>query len=201
MKALKENFSIILIGIAELVVGILLIIDPKNFTDGIIITLGLALNVFGVLAIIKYFRSKPEEAALGQQLFKGLMFISVGLFCVLNFSWFTEFNEIMSLIYGAALFLIGLSKIQWASDILRLKKGSCLYPALGAALSIILGIIIIANPFGEGLTTFTSIALIAGGAYDFFALIYGSILNKKAAAAKQALPEAASDEDAAEDEE
>ena len=201
MKALKENFSIILIGIAELVVGILLIIDPKKFTDGIIITLGLALNVLGVLAIIKYFRSKPEEAVLGQQLFKGLMCISIGLFCVLNFSWFTKYSEIMSLLYGAALFLIGLSKIQWASDILRLKKGSCLYPALGAALSIILGIIIIANPFGEGLTTFTSLALIAGGAYDFFALIYGSILNKKAASDKKALPEATSDEDAAKDEE
>lgn len=201
MKALKENFSTILIGIAELVVGVLLFIDPQKFTDGIIITLGLALNVLGVLAIIKYFRSKPEEAALGQQLFKGLMCISVGLFCVLNFSWFTKYSEIMSLIYGAALFLIGLSKIQWATDIIRLKKGSCLYPTLGAALSIILGIIIIANPFGEGLTTFTAIALIAGGAYDFFSLIYGSIMNKKAIAAKQALPEAPSNEATAEDEE
>lgn len=181
MKALKENFSIILVGIAELAVGILLIIDPQKFTNGIIITLGLALNIFGILAIIKYFRSTPEEAALGQQLFKGLMSVSVGLFCVLNFAWFTQYNEIMSLIYGAALFLIGLSKIQWAADILRLKKGSFLYPALGAALSIVLGIIIIANPFGEGLATFTAIALIAGGAYDFFALVYGWILNKKAA--------------------
>lgn len=188
MKALKENFSTILIGIAELVVGILLLIDPKKFTDGIIIVLGLALNVLGVLAIIKYFRSKPEEAILGQQLFKGLMLISIGLFCVLNFSWFTKYSEIMSLIYGAALFLIGLSKIQWVSDILRLKKGSLLYPALGAALSIILGVIIIANPFGEGLTTFAALALIAGGAYDFFALIYGYILNKKNE--KPALPEA-----------
>ncbi len=200
MKALKENFSTILIGIAELVVGILLLIDPSKFTEGIIIVLGLALNVLGVLAIIKYFRSKPEEAALGQQLFKGLMFISVGLFCVLNFSWFTTYREIMSLMYGAALFLIGLSKIQWASDIIRLKKGNCIYPALGAALSIILGIIIIANPFGEGLTTFTAIALIAGGAYDFFSLIYGSVLNKRAAAAKGALPENAGGADA-EDEE
>ena len=201
MKALKENFSIILIGIAELVVGILLLIDPSKFTEGIIITLGLALNVLGVLAIIKYFRSKPEEAALGQQLFKGLMFISVGLFCVLNFSWFTRYSEIMSLMYGAALFLIGLSKIQWASDVIRLKKGNCLYPALGAALSIILGIIIIANPFGEGLSTFTAIALIAGGAYDFFSLIYGSILSKRAAAAKEVLPEKAGESDASEDEE
>lgn len=201
MKALKENFSTILIGIAELVVGILLIIDPKKFTDGIIITLGLALNVLGVLAIIKYFRSKPEEAVLGQQLFKGLMCISIGLFCVLNFSWFTKYNEIMSLMYGAALFLIGLSKIQWASDIIRLKKGNCLYPALGAALSIILGIIIIANPFGEGLSTFTAIALIAGGAYDFFSLIYGSILSKRAATAKEAIPESTSASDASEDDE
>ncbi len=201
MKALKENFSIILIGIAELVVGILLLIDPSKFTEGIIITLGLALNVLGVLAIIKYFRSKPEEAALGQQLFKGLMFISVGLFCVLNFSWFTKYSEIMSLMYGAALFLIGLSKIQWASDVIRLKKGNCLYPALGAALSIILGIIIIANPFGEGLSTFTAIALIAGGAYDFFALIYSSILSKRAAAAKESLPEKAGESDTSEDEE
>lgn len=188
MKALKENLNIIFIGLAELVIGVLLLIDPNSFTAGIIITLGLALNVLGVIAIIEYFRSKPEVAALSQQLFKGLMFITVGLFCVLKYNWFITHNDILSLMYGAALFLIGLSKIQWTSDIIRLKKGNVMFPALGAALSIILGIIIIANPFGENLSLFTAIALIAEAIYDFFTLIYGGVKNKSAATIKE-LPE------------
>ena len=52
--------------IAELIIGILLLVNPIGFTSGIIIAFGIALMIMGIRKTIKYFRTEPEEAAVSQ---------------------------------------------------------------------------------------------------------------------------------------
>lgn len=68
--------------IAEMIVGILLLINPVGFTRGIIIALGVPLTLQGIGSIVSYIREKPQAASEGNLLAKGLMMTCGGLFCM-----------------------------------------------------------------------------------------------------------------------
>lgn len=63
---LKRNLSSMAMSIAELIIGILLLVNPIGFTSGIIIAFGIVLMIMGVSKTIKYYRAEPEEAAVSQ---------------------------------------------------------------------------------------------------------------------------------------
>ena len=70
---LKRNLSSMAMSIAEVIIGILLLVNPIGFTSGIIIAFGIVLMIMGISKTIKYFRTEPEEAAVSQILVKGLL--------------------------------------------------------------------------------------------------------------------------------
>lgn len=73
---------------AELMIGILLLLNPVGFTRGIIAALGVLLAVQGIGSIVSYVREKPEAAAEGNLLAKGLLMTCGGLFCIFRSGWF-----------------------------------------------------------------------------------------------------------------
>lgn len=48
----------------EILVGVLLLIDPIGFTSGIIIMVGIALMLFGCVCVIRYFHTSPDGTPL-----------------------------------------------------------------------------------------------------------------------------------------
>ena len=180
MVKFKTNVNSILISILEIAVGILLMINPLGFTSGIIMILGSVLVVIGLICIINYFRSRPDEAALGQNLFKGILSMTAGVFCVVKSDWLIALFPLITMIYGLAVLLEGIFKIQWAANMIRLKKAKWLLPAIGAVLSIICAVIILSNPFGSTIVlwNFTAITLIVEGVFNFVILIAESSKRK-----------------------
>lgn len=87
MKTFKQNGNTIVMLLIEVVVGVLLLIDPLNFTSGIIMIAGIALMLCGLVSVIRYFRCDPREAAVGQLLAKGITFLLVGAFCIFDFEY------------------------------------------------------------------------------------------------------------------
>ena len=70
--------------------------------------------------------------------------------------------------------LLGLRRIQWTVDMIRLKMRRWYWPAIGAGLSLLVAVVILLNPF-ETLATlwvFTGIALIAEAVVDVLTLIF-----------------------------
>jgi len=116
MKALRENFNGIVICLFELVIGILLLIDPIGFTSGIIITAGILLILAGLINCIKYFRANVKEASKGQFLTKGLIAVLAGAFCILNTEWFIVTFSALTVIYGVIVLLAAVEKIQLCMD-------------------------------------------------------------------------------------
>lgn len=51
------------------------------------------------------------------------------------------------MIYGVAILISGLVKLQWVVDSIRMRQRDWAVPALGAGTSIILAVIILINPF------------------------------------------------------
>ena len=173
---LKRNLSSMAMSIAELIIGILLLVNPIGFTSGIIIAFGIVLMIMGVSKTIKYYRAEPEEAAVSQILVKGLLMLMAGAFCAFNSHWFIATFPVLTLVYGVVILLTGISKVQWTIDIIRLKRSKWLWAAISAAISIVCGVVIITCPFSTTavLWMFIGISLIVEAVFDMIGSIFGN---------------------------
>jgi len=176
MSKLRKNANGILVSLFELVIGILLLISPVGFTKGIITAVGVFLLAVGVMNTVKYFRTAAVEAAKQKLLAKGLVALLAGTFCTFKAHWFIATFPALSILYGAAIFVTGLAKVQFAFDMLRLKHPKWYLGLIGATLSIVCAIVILNNPFAaaNALWMFTGISLIVEAVLDLTVLIFNS---------------------------
>lgn len=155
-------------------IGVLLLINPVGFTTGIIVVVGVFLALGGVRSIIQYFRINPKEALISQNLFKGLIMLLAGIFCMFKAKWFIVTFPILTILYGIAILITGLAKVQWTIDMIRLKQKKWGLAALSAVLSIICGFVILHSPFTSTavLWMFAGIYLIIEALFDIIALFF-----------------------------
>ena len=88
MKIMKENINSIILCLLEIVVGVLLLMNPIVFTGGIIAGAGIVLTFMGIGSVAAYFRMGTEEAAKSQNLLRGMLLLLIGLFCIFKADWF-----------------------------------------------------------------------------------------------------------------
>lgn len=174
MRLLKENIGGITMCIFELLVGILLLINPVNFTSGIIIALGVLFLPIGIIEILVYFHLDPLEAAKRQSLTKGIVVILAGLFCIFKTNWFIVTFPLLTIMYGVIILFMGVAKIQWAVDMLRMKKQNWFLAAIASGLCMAIAIIILMSPFESTLFfwRFIAVALIVEAVLDILALVF-----------------------------
>lgn len=168
MKAIKQFIGGFLLCLAEVLVGVLLLIDPISFTDAIITFCGLAMVLWGLICIMQYFRAEPEKAAAGRGLMKGLVLLTAGIFAAVNAQWLVALFPLMTVIYGLVILLSAFGKIQWAVDMLRTKTGKWLFAAISAAVSLVCAAVILCAPFTSTafLWAFTGVSLICEACLD-----------------------------------
>ena len=173
---LKRNLSSMAMSIAELIIGILLLVNPIGFTSGIIIAFGIVLMIMGISTTIKYFRTEPEEAAVSQILVKGLLMLLAGAFCAFNSHWFIATFPVLTLVYGVVVLITGITKVQWTIDIIRMKRSKWFWAAISAEISIVCGVVIITSPFSTTavLWMFIGISLIVEAVFDMIGSIFGN---------------------------
>lgn len=173
---LKRSLSSMAMSLAELIVGILLLVNPVSFTSGIIIAFGIVLMILGISKTVKYFRTEPEKAAFSQLLVKGVLTLLVGAFCAFYSQWLIAAFPILTLVYGVATLIMGITKIQWTVDIIRMKRSKWLWTALSAAISVVCGMVIIASPFSTTaiLWMFIGISLIVEAVFDMIGSVFGN---------------------------
>lgn len=175
MRAIQKNGGSILMCVLEILLGVLLLIDPLGFTSAIIIALGAALIVAGVVFAVRYFRAGAAEGALKHGLSKGLLLLLAGLFCVLRSKWFVATFPLLTILYGVAILISGVGKIQWTADMLRFGRKRWYLPAASAVCSLAFAAVILFNPFTttEILWSFTGIVLIVEAVFDIIAIALG----------------------------
>ena len=173
---LKRNLSSMAMSLVELIIGILLLVNPIGFTSGIIIAFGIVLMIMGISTTIKYFRTEPEEAAVSQILVKGLLMLLAGAFCAFNSHWFIATFPVLTLVYGVVILITGITKVQWTIDIIRMKRSKWFWAAISAAISIVCGVVIITSPFSTTavLWMFIGISLIVEAVFDMIGSILGN---------------------------
>lgn len=181
MKFLKRNLSVIIVCVLEILIGVLLLVNPKSFTAGIIMAVGIALVVRGIFCVIDYFRDNPVSASLTGSLVKGLAFLIGGIVLITCTRRITRVLNsafgILAVIYGVVILLAGLYKLQWFADSLRLKSGHgrWIFHLINALLSIIFAVVILLNPFSavDVMWMFIGISLIVSAVCDLCVLVTG----------------------------
>ena len=121
MKIFRGSAADLALCILELAAGILLLLDPVKFTSTVIIGVGVVLIILGLIEVVNYFRTDAKSASLGQMLTKGLISLLAGAFCVVQWQWFLVTFPVLTMVYGTLILLRGISKIQLAIDMVRLR--------------------------------------------------------------------------------
>ncbi len=175
MKSKRMDIGRIAAGIFELLVGILLLINPAGFTNGIIIAAGVILCAIGIKFIIHYFRMDAYHGAKSRALFKGLFSLLTGVFCIVKSHWFVATFPLLTVVYGVTILLFGLSKVQTTVDMIRLKFRKWFLAAISAVITLACSAVILMNPFGTTaiLWIFTGVALIVEAILDIVVAIFG----------------------------
>ena len=130
-KFLTSKIGNILLCIAEIIVGVLLLVNPDAVTSAFIIGAGAVMILTGIVFCTLYFVGEAEKMVIKQLLFKGLLLIILGVLCVTQ--------------YGVLLILAAY-KVQCTVDILRLSGIRWYFPAISAALAVVLALFILLNP-------------------------------------------------------
>lgn len=174
MNKINRKTGNLLMCISELLIGVLLLINPVGFTSGIIVMLGIIFTVLGVSSMVYYFRTSPEKAAqkwLGQR-------IAVQPdwpFCVFKSNWFIATFPVLTVLYGVLTLVGGISKVQWAVDMLRAKQKYWFVAIISAVLTLVFSALILTNPFTTTavLWTFIAVTLIIEAVVDIVTYIFG----------------------------
>lgn len=158
--------------ILEIVVGVLLLIDPVGFTSGIIVGGGVLMCLAGVLSIVRYFVMKPEMAAQKQLLFKGVISLMAGAVCITKYDWFLGAFPLLTVLYAIAMLVLAAAKLQKMADMKRVQAPHWYMPGISALMAAVLGAIILWNPFSAAAAvwTFAAISLIAEAIVEIVAI-------------------------------
>lgn len=181
MKNLSRYSGRLIMSLCEIVLGILLFVDPLGFTGTIIKAGGILLMIAGLLSAIRYFRADPVEAHLEQGLARALCELAGGAFCVFKTEWFLVTFPIITILYGVVILFTGILRVQWTVDMLRMKTGRWYLPGAGALFSLAFGVVIIRNPFASTglLWMFVAISMIVNAVFDLCSVFLGSLAEEK----------------------
>lgn len=176
MSVIKRSLSGIAMSLAELLIGILLLINPVGLSTAVIIIFGIALMLLGLNHTVRYFFTEPEKAADGQLLAKGLIAFLAGNFCAFRSHWFLAAFPVLTVLYGAVILAFGLIKLQWMMDTIRMKRSRWIWAGIGAGVSILCGAVIIADPFHSAgvMWMFIGISLMVEAFFDMMAAVFGN---------------------------
>lgn len=176
MKKLKGNM--ILMSLVYLVLGAVLLAWPMTVLDAICYVVGGLVLLGGVMQLIRYFTAREELFFAPLTLVLGLVCLGLGLFLVLRSD---VVQSLLPTVFG--LFVIFDSVIR-AQNAMELHR--CGYPGWWsmlalAGLSVLLGGIMVANPFGTIRTLVMAIGVILciEGALNLVSILYTGIVVRR----------------------
>lgn len=173
MKFLKNSLPTILFVLFEIVVGVMLLVNPEAFTTSVIIIFGALLVIFGAIYLVKYLlaRRKQEQSTL--MLVMSLVAVSLGVFAIICAQFIFTLFVFIAVMYAIIMLISGLFKIQNYVHAKKEELPSSPITVISAVISVILGVIVVLNPFGTThvLWVFVGIMILVEALIDIVSLI------------------------------
>ena len=157
----------LMLAAGELLLGLLLLISPKELTSVVIIALGGFLVLLGGWHIYQYIRLQREEAAKTWKLATGAGLLVVGISAIINQSWLVTMLGTLTTLYGGVALVAAFMKLQIAVDALRSSRPCWYLMAVSCLLSAILSTMLFMNLLGEtSVWVFTGVGLVVLAVLD-----------------------------------
>ncbi|MBO5478953.1 MAG: DUF308 domain-containing protein [Clostridia bacterium] len=167
----KYSANTLIVSILLLLFSLFLIIKPVTSLNFIMILLGCITVLDGIIHIISYFSSSAEFRAFSFELVQGILGTLLGFVFIFNPQIIVSF---LPFIIGAWIIVEGIIKFQFSFNIKGNEAGNWVILLLLSILTIILGFIIIFNPFGTAIaiTTLAGIFLLVSEIVNIIESIY-----------------------------
>lgn len=168
LRHLKWNR--ILIAALYLILGVLLLLFPQTSMRTLCWLLGGVAALAGIFTILLYLLRDVRENFLRDDLMLGILEIALGIFLL----WKTDLAlSLAPVLAGVVVIVSGLVKLQAGVDMARLHCGGWWIVLLLAAVSVALGIVLLANPFDAAAVLFMvlGIGLIYSAASDIITAV------------------------------
>ena len=172
MKMLKElKWEAILTGVLYILLGIVALLIPETMQKTLGYLIGIVLIVAGAVSIICYLLRDARDNYYHNEFVFGLVGIVLGVAVLYKVE---VIISLIPFILGILVLFSGCSKLQDAIDLKRLSYGSWVGMLVVAVINIILGVVLICNPFQAAVLLFRvlGVGLILSGASDCFSTIY-----------------------------
>ena len=174
----KLKWNLVLMSILYLGLGIFLLLVPGTAMNIVCYALGGVVLACAAVQLVRYFAVERGVFQSQLTLISGLVCLGLGAFLIIRSDIVVR---ILPIVFGLFVVFDSLGRIQNA---LELRK--CQYPSwkgflLLAVLSIVLGIVMILDPFGtmETLVMAIGVILIVEGALNLLSALYTVIAVKR----------------------
>ncbi len=151
--------------VALIIIGLMFIIFRDTSLNVICYVAGALIMVWGILCLISFFAAPYSNNAGDLALGLTLALIALILFIK---PW--VITGILTVLFGIALIVDGAMKLQQFVAMNKLKIKSRWAVLAIAIVSLVLGILIVFDPFGSTIMIFAGISLIVAGVMDLCAI-------------------------------
>ncbi len=174
----KLKWNLILMSILYLALGIFLLMVPGTALNIVCYALGGVVLACAAVQLIRYFAVERGVFQSQLTLISGLVCLGLGAFLIIRSDIVVR---ILPIVFGLFVIFDSLGRIQNALELRRCEYSSWKGFLLLAVLSIVLGIVMILDPFGtmETLVMAIGVILIIEGALNLLSALYTVIAVKR----------------------
>lgn len=144
----KMQRSYIVMAVAYVVFGLSLLIKPELSTTVICYAIGAVCVIYAVANLIKYFTGSMNRMYIEPDFVLSVIICVFGIVTIVRPS---VIISILPFIVGIVLVFSGLIKVQDGINLKRFNYDRWFLVLGFAVISVILGIVVLLNPFGTGL--------------------------------------------------
>ena len=169
--AKKLKWNLILMSLLYLALGIFLLMVPGTALNVVCYALGGVVLLGAVIQLVRYFLVERGIFQSQLTLISGLVCLALGGFLILRSDIVVR---ILPIVFGLFVIFDSLGRVQSALELRRCGYGSWKGFLLLALLSVVLGVVMIVDPFGamETLVMAIGVILIIEGALNLLSALY-----------------------------
>ncbi len=155
----------IISSIIMILVAILLIAKPETMLNTVVTVFGIGMLLDGIFSIVLYIATDKEQKVYSNALAEGILGILISILILIKKDFVIS---IIPILVGIWIIIKSITKIQLSLNVKTVDEKSWILILLSALITLVIGIIIIVNPFDTmvSVVMFAGILLLVTGVID-----------------------------------
>lgn len=191
MKKWIRRISVsLLLASSEMLLGLLLLINPAGLTGFVIVSIGILMLLGGIYHLFRYIRLPREEAAATWKLSSGAALLAAGIYAVISRNSLAQILGTLTTLFGLVVMAAAFMKLQISVDAWRGKRPYWYLMVISFLTMDIQAMLLLINPYSESsVWIFNGIVLILLALLDCAYFILGKIKKPSSVSSEAGMEE------------